>query len=603
MKKKKAMPSPRRSAARSKGWIIAIFFAAVVLILAVASAQRGVKLPQPVATSDGKYIPAKAGELTFSKDIAPIVFEKCSGCHRPSQPGPFNLLEYSDFKKRIAQIRKVTADRIMPPWLAEPGYGNFAHSRRLTDKQLGIVQQWILEGAVEGNRADLPLLPKWNSDWQLGTPDLVLQMPKPYPVPADGMDIYRSFAIPVRLNSRKYVRGIEYRMGDTKAVHHATTYIDKLGAAAKEDGKDGLPGFFGMRIQDGMQNRQFMEWQPGRMPEEFPKGLAMPLEPGENLIFQLHLVPTGKPELVQSSIALYFTDQAPTNQPVKFWLNPLAIEIPAGETNHVVEDSFILPVDAQLLAISPHAHYLARQMHGWATLPDGRTEELLLIKQWDFYWQGSYRYEEPVSLPKGTKLSMRFTYDNSTNSPRNPNNPPIHVSYGPRTKDEMAELWFQVLPKNQADAERLEDEFQRKLQRNVYESELTAIRKNPNDTQARTGVGIYLYHSRKYEEARAQLRIALSIQSNLPSAHYYLGLIARRQNNVPEAIKEFEAVLSLDASDAKAHGNLGNIYLEGGDFEAAQRHFAAALQLQPDDAVARDGLSRALQGARSVQRR
>src|SRR5262249_52453574 len=165
----------------------------------------------------------------------------------------------------------------------------------------------------------------------------------------------------------------------------------------------------------------------------------------------------------QPSIGLYFTDQAPTNTAFRLNLNPLTIDIPPGATNYTVEDKYVLPIDVEVLEVLPHAHYLAKRMEGYAQLPDGTIQDLLLIKDWDFNWQGDYRYAKPVKLPKGTTLAMRFTYDNSTGNVRNPNQPPKRVRYGLQTTDEMAELWFQLLARGPEERKTLGMDFARHL--------------------------------------------------------------------------------------------------------------------------------------------
>ncbi len=546
------------------------------------------------AAPDANYTPKPAGEITFSKDIAPIVFQNCSGCHRPGQSAPFPLLDYGDVKKRAADIAGVTKSRLMPPWLPEPGHGSFSNERRLSVNQIGLLQQWVQEGAVEGNPADLPPLPKWSGEWQLGSPDLVVTMPSAYELPADGRDVYRNFVIPVSIDGPKFVRATELRPGNSKIVHHAFVKIDRTAQSRRLDAQDAEPGFPGMNAPAEMPDGHMLGWQPGRTPTEGPPGLAWRLDPGADLVLQTHLNPSGKPEHLQASIGLYFTDQPPTNTCFKMTLASFVIDIPPGEQNYVAEDSFKIPVDLQILAVLPHAHYLAREMRGWATLPDGRREELLWIKQWNFDWQGDYRYSQPVSLPAGSTLSMRYTFDNSANNPRNPNRPPKPVGYGSQSSDEMAELWFQVLPRNREDLAALDRAYEAKMSRKIKESDEFALRKNPNDPDAHVGVGQSFYEAKKLDDAARHFRAAILLRPAHVPAHYNLGLLFRRQGNLAEARQSFETVLRLDPSHARAHGNLGFVFLTAGDLEAARSHFDSALNLNPDDGVAQDGLRKVL---------
>jgi hypothetical protein len=433
----------------------------------------------------------------------------------------------------------------------------------------------------------------------LGAPDLVVTMPEAYTLAAEGRDVYRNFVIPVNgLARTRFVRGVELRPGNPKIVHHAFVKVDKTGQSRRLDAQDVEPGFPGMNAPAEMPDGHFLGWQPGRLPVEMPKGLAWRLEPGNDLVLQTHLNPSGKLEGLQASIGLYFTDEAPTNTCFKMTLASFIVDIPAGDANYVVEDSFVLPIDVDVLATLPHAHYLAKEMHGWATLPNGKQEELLLIKQWDFNWQGDYRYKKPIALPKGTKLSMRYTYDNSTNNIRNPNNPPVAVKFGAQSKDEMAELWFQMLPRDHGDFTIFERAYEEKLRRMFFESDQYTLRKNPYDAQAHVGVGIHLYEQNKFAEAAEHFRAAMLAEPNLPTPHYRMGLMHRRDNNLAEALREFETVVRLDPKDGRAHGNLGFVLLDMRQFEAAQGHFMEALKINPNDNVARTGLEEARRGLR-----
>src|SRR6185503_19927367 len=279
--------------------------------------------------------------------------------------------------------------------------------------------------------------------------------------------------------------------------HHAFIKVDRSPQSRRLDARDAEPGYPGMNTPAEMPGGHFLGWQPGRLPMLLPEGLSWRLDPNNDLVLQMHLNPSGKPEPLQPTVGLYFTDRSPTNICFKMSLLSFVVDIPAGATDYVVQDSYVLPVDVQLLGVLPHAHYLAKEMKGWATLPDGTRREMLFIRQWDFNWQGDYRYARPVQLPKGTTLSMRFTYDNSTNNMRNPNHPPRPVAYGAQSTDEMAELWFQLLPRNSQDLAVLSRDYEAKLARNFLDSDLYTLRKNPNDAKAHTGLGMMLMNQNK----------------------------------------------------------------------------------------------------------
>src|SRR5207244_3113424 len=271
-------------------------------------------------------------------------------------------------------------------------------------------------------------------------------------------------------------------------------------------------------------------------------------------------------------------------------LNPLGLDIPPGATNYLVEDNYRLPVDVELLGVLPHAHYLAKRMEGSAVLPDGSRQDLLLIKDGDFNWQGDYRYAHPVHLPKGTTLAMRFTYDNSSGNVRNPNHPPQRVRYGLQTTDEMAELSFQVLPQNPEERTVLGADFSRHLAQLVIAYNEALVRDNPNDAEAHTRAGraqLYLDH---IPEALAHLLTAVEVNPKYDRAWYELGYIYLGQQQLAAAQHAFEKVLQLNPDDFQAEGNLGSIFLKLGELEQAEAHLRAALRINPQDTVSRNNL-------------
>lgn len=546
-----------------------------------------------MAFIQGRAISAEP--LTFNKDVAPIVFEHCADCHRPGQPGPFSLLTYDDVRKRAKQIAEVVEKRFMPPWLPEHGHGEFLGDRSLTPGQMTAIRQWVADGAIEGLTADLPALPKWTDGWRLGTPDLIVQMPQPYTLPAEGKDVYRNFVFPIPVSARKFVKGVEFIPGNPKIVHHAFITIDSTGFS-RNRAKGNPPGFDGMLLPETavMPGGQFLGWQPGKIPSFAPDGIAWILETNTDLVLQLHLHPSGKPETVRPSIAFYFTAQPPTNMAFRINLNPLIIDIPAGSKDYAIHDEYVLPVDVDLIGISPHAHYLAKRMEGSATLPDGARKDLILIPNWDFNWQGDYRYAKPVFLPRGTALSMRFTYDNSADNPRNPHQPPTRVKYGLQTTDEMGELWFQVLPRNPRDRIALAQDFYKHLAQRTIDYNEYILKENPRDAQAHTRAGRARLF---FGDARAALdhyNAAVQADPNYDRAWYELGFLYLRQNQLEGAQKAFENVVRLNAEDYEAQGSLGMIYMQKGDVQRAEACLRAALKINPNDSLARENLQRVL---------
>jgi mono/diheme cytochrome c family protein len=387
---------------------------------------------------------------TYNKDIAPILYKNCANCHRPGEVAPFSLLTYQDSAKRAGLIAAITKARVMPPWKAEPGYGDFKDVRRLTDEQLAMLQEWAKNGAPEGDPADKPTLPHFTDGWQLGQPDKVFQIPSKYSLPGDGADQYRCFVIPLDLEKDMYVGAIEFRPDNRRIVHHALVFADanrkgRQLAAGSTDGSYtcfGSPGFAGALIGG---------WAPGATPYRADAGTAVTLRKGTDLVLQLHYHPSGKPEQDQSSLGLSYGDP-PTKGRTLLLVGSRKIDIQPGDSHYVVKTSVSVPQDVDVLGIAPHAHYLCKDMKVTAHLPDGTVTPLIWIKDWDFNWQGGYRYTKPVKLPKGTEVELEYTYDNSTANPHNPTHPPVHVTYGEQTTNEMALAFISVAVPTPADA-------------------------------------------------------------------------------------------------------------------------------------------------------
>ena len=530
--------------------------------------------------------------VSFNKDVAPIVFQHCAPCHRPGQSAPFSLLTYIEVKKRAADIVKVTARRYMPPWLPDPADGPFVNQRSLHPDQISLIERWVATGAPEGDASDLPPVPQWRDGWELGPPDLVIQMPEPFTVPAGGPDLYRNFIIPIPNTSRRFVKGIELQPGNARVIHHAFLRIDATPESRQRDEADPAPGFGGLHTPSSAQTPpgQFLSWQPGKRHTFVPRGLAWALETHCDLVLQTHLRPSGKSELLQSSVAFYFTDEPPTNTPFKIGLRTFAIDIPAGSTDTVVRESYTLAADVDVLSVLPHAHYLGKSVEATATLPNGREQRLLHIANWDFNWQGDYNFEKPIFLPQGTKLSMAWHYDNSSQNPRNPNQPPRPVRYGLKSTDEMAELWLQVLPRRTNDLAALARYDQPRVFRDAIVFNQYLLGLDPNDARAHTEIGKAKLFLGQLADAASSLRRAIALDATLDEPHYFLGLSFRMQNQLREAAVEFSEAIRLNPSNAKAHGNIGLILFESGDLEGAGMHLQAALRLNPRDDIARETL-------------
>jgi hypothetical protein len=378
---------------------------------------------------------------TYNENIAPILYKNCAACHRPGEVAPFSLLTYQDAAKRASLIATVTEQRYMPPWKPVPGYGHFKDERRLTDDQIATIREWAKNGAPEGDPAKKPEPPVFTNGWQAGKPDTIFTLQDKFSVPADGPDVFRCFVVPMNLDHDVFAKSFEVRPGNPKVVHHVLIFTDVTGASKKLAGDAGYypcfggPGFAQAGLVGG--------WVPGDSPVVAPEGMASPIRKGTNLVVQIHYHPSGKPEVDQTSIGIGY---GPPNTIAGelMLLSSWGIDIPPGDSHYVTKTSLTVPSDVEVIAIAPHSHYLGKDMKVTAHNPDGTTTPLIWIKDWDFNWQGSYRYVDPVKLVKGTKLELEVSYDNSTNNPRNPSNPPVRVRFGEQTTDEMAVCFLAV---------------------------------------------------------------------------------------------------------------------------------------------------------------
>jgi Flp pilus assembly protein TadD/mono/diheme cytochrome c family protein len=572
--------------------------AAVVAVLVVPLAAVSCRQ----ASAPREAPPSTATAPTFNKDIAPILYANCSTCHRPIDSGassddpvcfagaPFSLLQYKDARTHAQEIVRATKNRVMPPWLPEKSsnqIGAFASPRRLTDAQIELIDRWAQQGAPEGEASDRPAVPEWPRGWQLGEPDLVLKMPVAYTLAAAGKDVFRNFVIPVPLATTRYVRAIEFRADNPAVLHHASVGIDRMRLARKLDRADAGPGFAAMPDDDV---QTVFGWSPGKAPFMEPADRAWTLPKGSDLVIQLHMLPGGSAQPVQPAIGLFLSDKPPQHEPLIVKLESKAIDIPAGEAAYAIEDQYTLPVDVDVVSVYPHAHYLARQMLGTATLPDGATRTLISIPSWDFRWQDQYRYTSPVFLPKGTTLKMRFTYDNSDGNRRNPSRPARRVKWGPQSTDEMGALWLEILPTSASDVPQLLRDFAARALRADIDGAKMQVSASPSDPLAHNFLATRYLQAGRVADAVAQLNEALRLQPGDAEAHSNLATALQAQGQLVEAVQHAREAVRLKPDDDRVHFNLGNLMLAGGQPDEAERELRRAVQLNPENGDAQFNL-------------
>ena len=383
--------------------------------------------------------------LTFADDISPIMMSRCVVCHQPGGIAPFALVTYKDVRRKATTIDEVISAHYMPPWKPAANFGEFSNPRCMTEGEIATLKAWIKEGKPEGEKTALeipPALRQAAGDWKQGQPDLIVRMPKPYKVKAEGADEYRCFVFPLSNEQNQFVTNVEFHPGNPKVLHHALFFLDNTGTARKKDQEDAEMGFKSFGGPGFMPTGGLGGWAPGNASQPLPPGVVRLVRKNSDLVIQMHFHPDGKEELVQGEIGIYFAKSKPKKLLMPFTMRSHKIDIPANEKNYTVSASLKVPADFDLLQVTPHAHLLCKEIKCEAQTPDGKTLPLIWVKNWDFNWQEQYAYKNPVHLPEGSTVKASWTYDNSDDNFRNPNHPTKRVTWGEETTDEMALIFF-----------------------------------------------------------------------------------------------------------------------------------------------------------------
>jgi Flp pilus assembly protein TadD len=515
---------------------------------------------------------------TFARDIAPIVYGSCTPCHRPGTSAPFVLLGYDDVMKKRKQIVEVTQQKRMPPW--PPVQGDFEDDRRLAPAAIELLRRWDEAGAPRGEPGDEPPVPQFPAGWQLREPDLVVRAEQ-IAVPAAGPDRFRNLVIPSTPDTCASSRPSRSGPAAVPCTTQSSVWTRRA-SRGRLDALDAEPGFPGMSLGGGgPPDGHFLGWTPGKRVRRCAPGMAWRLWPGHDLVLQLHLVPTGKPETVRCEIGLYLTDVPTAIEPVMLALFSEQIDIAPGVPDFVLRDHVDVPVPITVHAIYPHAHYVCRRMRAFATLPDRTQRVLFAIDAWDFDWQDDYRFREPVALPAGTRIAIEYVYDNSEGNPNRPG-PVRRVQFGQQSTDEMGTLTLSVTTGNRA---------QRLL------LERAATLRDLEKVPAAWNVWLKLARiERERGEVAAALaaaRRAHDIDPGLGQPWLELGLCHELSGQVAEAVRCYEEALRRDPALGLAHVQLGGIDARAGKTEAAIVHFEQALLSHPNMPVLHHNLAMA----------
>ena len=394
---------------------------------------------------------------TFSKDVAPILYKNCVGCHRPGEIGPMSLLTYSDARPHAKAIRDEVGDNNMPPWHADPKHGKFANDRSLSAKDRETLLRWVNNGSPEGDKKDLPPMPKFTEGWMLGQPDLVLQIPD-YKVPAEGFVEYEYIELATNLTEDRWIQGIEVRPGAREVVHHVIVNARppqperRPSAIRMADGMDVPAGQTGgpNEPEDGPKRKRGVSrfpppqrrgvsiggFAPGTSTMTFAPGTAMLLRKGSTIILQMHYTTNGEAQIDRTKVGFIFAKEPPKEEMRFTNLSNGSFVIPAGAADYAVNAEMTITADITLRHMLPHTHLRGKSWEYTAIYPDGRSEVILSVPKYDFNWQTDYVFSEPLKLPKGTKIKAVAHYDNSIGNKSNPD-PSVPVKWGDQTWEEM----------------------------------------------------------------------------------------------------------------------------------------------------------------------
>jgi hypothetical protein len=409
---------------------------------------------------------------TFTKDVAPIFYKSCAGCHRPGEMAPMSLLEYESARPWAKSIREAVLSRKMPPWFADASIGHFANDPRLSAEELQTIKAWVDGGAPEGKPEDLPPKPAFNDGWQLGQPDIVIDIGEDFMVPA-GNDVYKYFTVPTNFTEGKWIRAAQILPGNRKVVHHVhvSVVIDKKETATEKTAaflpqtgslwevRDGLSRLRmdapivddacaseppGLQALSGFEEGSFTAMLPGKPADVFGDATAKWMPAGAKLRFQVHYAKVDKPQSDRTRVGFYLASGPPATPMRRFDLRNRYFLIPARAANHEVKRCYEFETDKLLVSITPHMHYRGKVARYEVVRPNGERETLLQVPRYDFNWQLLYRFRKPILVEKGSRMLVTFIYDNSPNNPANPD-PEQAIRWGDRSEDEMMTSWIEYL--------------------------------------------------------------------------------------------------------------------------------------------------------------
>lgn len=403
-----------------------------------------------------------APKVTFNRDVAPILQKNCQGCHRPGEAAPMSLLRYTDARPWAKAMKEAVLSKRMPPWHADPHYGKFSNDRSMSEAEIRTIAAWVDAGAPEGNPKHLPKPVAFVEGWNIGKPDVEIEMPKEHAVPASGTIEYQYFVIPTDFKEDRWISAAEVRPGNREVVHHVIAFIREPGSKwlsaakpgeafvprARREQRPAQPAQPGQSRREEQQGMLFggeyiVGYAPGAVPEVFEPGRAKLLKAGSDVVLQMHYTTNGKAATDRSKIGLTFAKEPPKERVSIMAAATNKFTIPAGDSNHQVDAKVTLKSDAILTDLFPHMHLRGKAFEYRVVWPSGEKETLLKVPAYNFNWQLTYRLAKPMLLPKGTTIEATAWYDNSANNPSNPD-ATKDVKWGDQSWEEMMIGFFNV---------------------------------------------------------------------------------------------------------------------------------------------------------------
>ena len=387
-------------------------------------------LPPDLTRASSAGTPASA--VTFSREVAPIFFNRCAVCHRPGEAAPMSLLTYKDARPWAKSIKEKVLNKTMPPWHADPAYGKFQNDRTLSRNEIDTIVSWVDQGAREGDPNQLPPVPRFTEGWKIGKPDVVLTMPVKVDVPADGVLDYKYFVVPTHFTEDRWIQAAEVRAGNRSVVHHVIVFVER----PRGDSKQGQIG-----AVDGRPNRDgglesIAGLAPGEDPVSLPDGVGIKVRAGSVLILQMHYTPNGVAQSDQTSVGLIFNKKPVVKAAMGSAAINTTFAVPPGEPNYEVKSTYAVDDDCHITSLMPHMHVRGKDFQYRLAYPDGTSRIILSVPHYDFNWQTRYEFAEPVVAPKGSRIDCIAHFDNSLANKANPDQTKL-VRWGPQTWDEM----------------------------------------------------------------------------------------------------------------------------------------------------------------------